>query len=235
MPRPLHRRKKSWANLLLVIPAIAIAGCISFGLLWLIQQFQSLRCPSGTFLSGSDRFASIIQLIPAMIASIPPGCIVANWLAHVGKSARNFFDRAAATYSEPGYYKSQRQLLVGTVVVFACAMPLSFGAAFSQFCLAQEGVSYQPWPWSGLRHYFWNDVSAIETNCARGSKGGWDTSFVMILRDGARFDIMEWPKHFGAAYPTLSRALHSVPFLFDSSGVRFGCNVPYVNLLVERP
>jgi hypothetical protein len=42
-----HRRKR-WINLLLVIPSFAVMAGLSLGAVWLIQQLQSLRCPSGT-------------------------------------------------------------------------------------------------------------------------------------------------------------------------------------------
>jgi hypothetical protein len=235
MPRLLGRRKKSLANLVLVIPAFVMMGCISFGLFWLTHEFQAFRCPSGTFLVGSGRIASILQIIPVLLTSMAPGFIIANWLAHVIRSARNFFDRDAELHGEPGYYKSQRGLLVASAVVLAIAMPISIGASISQFCLAPNGINYQPWLWSGLRHYNWNDVNGIETNCVRGSKGTWNASFILILRGGLRIDIMETPKRLGLAYPALSSALHPLQFSFDSSGVGFGCNMPYAYLLFQRP
>lgn len=235
LPRLLGRRKKSLANLLLVIPAFVIMGCISSGLFWLTQEFQALRCPSGTFLVGSGRIASILQIIPVLIASVIPGLIIVNWLAHIIKPVRNFFDRDAELHREAGYYRSQRSLLVGSAAVLAIAMPITIGASISQFCLASDGVSYQPWLWSGWRQYNWSDVHGIETSCVRGSRGAWDASFILILRGGTRLDIMEAPKRLGLAYPALSQALHPIQFSFDSSGVKHGCNVPYADLLIQRP
>jgi hypothetical protein len=86
-----------------------------------------------------------------------------------------------------------------------------------------------------MRHYSWGDVVAIKTSCTPGSRGGWNDSFVFIMRDGVSFDIMAWPRTVMRVYPEIVRALEGVEFVFNSEGVSARCAVPYVDLLVRRP
>ena len=71
--------------------------------------------------------------------------------------------------------------------------------------------------------------------CTRGRRGGWNSSFFLITRDGASFDSMDWPRSAVRAYPEIVRALEGVDFAFDAERVNPGCDVPYINLLVRRP
>ena len=93
-PRPT-RQRKSLANLLLVAPAFGIMGMLSVGAVWLVQQVQSLRCPSATFLHGSGQVAMIVQVVPIILASMGFGLFAVNWLAHLIVPLRRFFDRDA--------------------------------------------------------------------------------------------------------------------------------------------
>src|ERR1700686_2532476 len=65
-PTPAVRRRKSLANLLLGMPAVAILAGVSAGAVWMIQQLQLLRCPTGTFLSASGQGATTVQFIPCL-------------------------------------------------------------------------------------------------------------------------------------------------------------------------
>ena len=41
-------------------------------------------------------------------------------------------------------------------------LPIGIAASFSQYCLSEREIPYQPWP--GLQQYSWQDVAAIETS-----------------------------------------------------------------------
>jgi hypothetical protein len=228
-----HRRKR-WINLLLVIPGIALMTGLSLGAMWLIGQLQSLRCPSGTFLAGSGQAATVFQIVPIMIASIGFGFVGANGFAHSIPPLRRFSDRDAQRHGEAGYRRSQRQLMKVSLAVLAIALPIVAAAALSQYCLLAQGIQYQPWPWTGLRPYSWGDVATIETTCTRG-RSSWHASFFLVMRDGAKFDIMTWPSSTVRVYPEIASALKGVDFTFDAQGVRRGCDLPYRDLLLVRP
>jgi hypothetical protein len=140
-----HRRKR-WINLLLVIPSFAVMAGLSLGAVWLIQQLQSLRCPSGTFLAASGQGATVFQILPIMVASIGFGFLGVNGFAHSMPPLRKFFDRDAPRHGEPGYRRSQRQLLTVSLAVLAIVLPIVAAAALSQYCLLAQGIRYQPWP-----------------------------------------------------------------------------------------
>ena len=228
------RRTKSARNLLLIVSAFAIMAVISIAAGWLIQQLQSLRCPSGTFLVGSGGVASICQIIPIYIASIGFGFLIVNWLSQLMPPVREFFDRDALRHGVPGYQKAQQGLLRFSVIISAIALPMIVAASLSQYCMLSGAIFYQPWPWTGLKHYAWHDVTKIETRC-HFSKGKWNGSFFLIMNDGSNFDIMAWPGASVRAYPEIVSALKNVNFSFDSTNVRPDCEVWYVDLLTRRP
>lgn len=234
-PRTLVRRRKSLWNLLLIVPALAFTGGIWAGLVRLIQQLQSARCPSGTFLFASSQIATIFQVVPIFFASMAFCFLAANWLTHLIGPVGNFFDRDAERHGEPDYRTTQRGVLIFSAAVLAIVLPISIAASLCQYCLLGDEILYQPWPWTGLRHYLWRDVAAIETACRPSRTGSWNVSFFLIMRDGTRIDIMARPRALVHAYPEIVRALQDVDFSFDPRGVRPGCHVPYIELLTRRP
>jgi len=234
-PQRATPRKKSPANLLLLMPGIAVMGGLSIGALWLVEQLQFLRCPAGTFLAGSGRLASLFQAIPIFMASIGFGFLIVNWLTYAVRPVRRFFDREAKRYGEPGYHASQRGLLKFSAAVLAAMLPIILTASLSQFCLADDAILYQREPWSGLKRYAWGDVSRIETSCTHGSRGGQDSTYILVMRDGAQISLMEWPRGFARAYPQMRRALAGGAFSFDQSAVRPYCSSPFADLLRTRP
>jgi hypothetical protein len=175
-------------------------GAISVGVVWLLQQLQSARCPEGTFLFGSGQVATALQTIPIFVGSIGIGFFAVNWIAHSIPPVRDFFDRDARRRNERGYAASQRGLLKFSMVTLALAWAIGAGASLSQYCLAGEQVLYQRWPWTGLPSYSWQEIAAIETSCSR-SRSSWTGHFFLILRDGSRFDLMAWPRAPVRAYP----------------------------------
>jgi hypothetical protein len=213
--RPAARRRRTLANLPLMAASLAIAGGLTAAVLWLVQRLQGARCPAGTFLYGSGGIATVVQYVAIILAALAWGVLAANFLAR-----------------EAG---PQRELLGFCVLLSAAALPAAGAAALCQYCLFADGISDQPYPWTGLGRYRWQDVAAIETSCARGRRGGWSGSFVLVLGDGARFDIMAWPRAATRAYPDLVAALAHGNFTFDRSGVRAGCDVPYREMLTRRP
>ena len=232
--RPPGRRRKSGRNLLLLVPAFALMGAISVGLVSLLQQWQSARCPAGTFLFGSGQVATALQAVPIFLGSIGISFFAVNRIAHSIPPVRDFFDRDARRQGEPGYAASQRGLLRFSLATLALAWAIGAAASLSQYCLSGDQVLYQRWPWSGLQQHSWHDIAGIETSCAR-SKNSWNGHFFLVMRDGSRFDLMAWPRALVRVYPEIRAALKDVDFSFDSRGVQPGCDVPYLALLTRQP
>lgn len=228
-------RRKSLANLLLVAPAFATMAGLSISAIWLIQQWQSLRCPAGTFLVGSGQGATAFQIIPILFASMGLGFLSVNWVVHLIPPLRDFFDRNARRHGESSYRRAQRALAKLSVIMLSIMLPISIAASFSQYCLAEREILYQAWPWTGLHQYSWQDVAAIETSCTRGTKGGWNPSLFLVTRDGASFDIMAWTGAAIRAYPDMARALASIDFAFSAKNVSPNCPRAYADLLTRRP
>lgn len=228
------RGRKDPRNLLLLLPAFAMIGAIWAGSDWALHELQLARCPAGTFLASSSRVAGLFAFLPPFMPAIALGLLATNWFAHAIPPLRRFFETGALRGGQPAYGASQRMLAKLCAVLFAVALPVSLGGTFSQFCLADEAILYQPRPWSALNRYEWRDVTSVSTACYP-SRSGWTASYVLALNDGNAFDIMGWEPATVRAYPDLSRALHGLPFSFDASGVERGCGVLFKGMLTHRP
>jgi hypothetical protein len=126
-----------------------------------------------------------------------------------------------------------------SLIVLSIMLPMSVAASLTQYCLLQQEILYQSWPWTGLQQYSWRDVATIETTCSRGGRGGWKGFFDVVMRDGARLEIPVPPfwsvgsPPFVRVYPEIARALDGVDFTFNSKNVSPGC--PYASGLLRRP
>jgi hypothetical protein len=197
--------------------------------LWLTWHLQLLRCPATPFLYGSGQTAMIFVILPLIFASMGFGFLMIALTARLVPQLRFFFG------GERGYRKSQHSYLRLFAGMFCVLLLLGMAASLSQFCLLDAAIYYKRLPWSGMQHYDWSDVTAVETACTRGRRGGWNGSFSLVLKDGNRFDILAWPRAFIASYPRITRALAGVEFSFDASGTPRNCGAYYADLLWRRP
>jgi hypothetical protein len=234
---------KRLSNLLYFAAVIAVMAAISFAAIWLIEQLQSLRCPAGTFLVGAGDLAIMLQKIPIVFASFGFGILTVEWLVHSTQRLQRF-QRDLMRFSmredyELRYRTFQGDLLRFSLIVLSIMLPISVVASLWQYCLLQQEILYQPWPWTGLQQYSWSDVATIETTCSRGGRGGWKGFFDVVMRDGARLEIPVPPfwsvgsPPFVRVYPEIARALDGVDFTFNSKNVSPGC--PYASGLLRRP
>jgi hypothetical protein len=212
-------------------PAFIIMALLTAGAVWIIRQLQSARCPSETFLDGAGQAGMVLQAVPIFLASIGCAFFAVNWLVHAMPLLREF----SGQHGERAYRRLQRQVAKFSLVMAAIMLPIVAAASLTQYCLTPSAILYQPWPWSGLRHYSWQDVKEVETICTRGRRGGWEGSFFLVMRDGADFDLMAWPRSTVRAYPAIAHALNGVDFRFDATRVDPQCGVPFMGLLIQRP
>jgi hypothetical protein len=207
---------------------------ITIAVVWLLQQWQSSRCPAGTFLVGPAQGGMVVQVAPILFASIGFGLIFMFWFAHTIPPLRGSFGRAADGDHESVYRRSQHALVRLSLPVALIALPISVVGSLPQYCLLESGFLYQSWPWNAPRSYSWSDVAEVATAC-HYRKNGWYPSFVVITRDGESFDLMDWLPSFMRAYPEIARALHGVEFKFNSTHVNRDCVDFDGGLLLRRP
>jgi hypothetical protein len=219
-------------------------AAICFAAAWLIEQLQSLRCPGGTFLLGSEDGARMLQRFPILFASFFLGIPTVEWFVHsiqgLHRFRRDLMRLAVRGDYELRYRAFQRDNMKASLVVLSIMLPISAAASLSQYCLSQQQILYQPWPWTGLQSYSWSEVAKIETNCwttkARKPGKGY---FDVVMRDGESLEIALPPfASFGPpplvrAYPEISLALDGVAFAFNSKDVSPEC--VYANVLLQRP
>jgi hypothetical protein len=234
--RPAPGRKRT-LNVLFAVLGLTLAGLAWIAMAWLMQRFQATRCPDDTFLWASSQIATALQFVPLFFPSLAMSFLAANWVVASIPGAPQFFDRFAAGKTDANYGRAQRPLIKFCLMLSALALPVSVGAGLCQFCLQPDAIVYQPDPWTGFRHYVWQDVAAVTTTCHYhgGRSAGWNRQFILTMRDGAAMDVMTWPAAAQRAYPALARALHGQAFSFDSSGVERGCPRRYLSMLTQRP
>jgi hypothetical protein len=241
----LSRYAERLSDLVHFAAVIAVMAAICFAAVWLIEQLQSLRCPAGTFLLGSGDLARMLQRFPILVASFFLGILTVEWFVYLTQRLHRF-RRELMQLSMPGanyelrYRTFQRDLVRVELIVLSIMLPISVAASLSQYCLSQQEILYQPWPWTGLQPYSWSDVAKIETSCSRrGAKGGGKGYLDVVMRDGARLEIAVPPLwSMGSpplvrAYPEIGRALDGVGFTFNSEDVSPEC--PYASVLLRRP
>jgi hypothetical protein len=241
----LSRYAERLSDLVPVAAVFAVMAAICFAAASLIEQLQWLRCPAGTFLVGSEDGARMLQRLPLLLASFFLGFPTVEWFVHLTQRLHRF-GRELMQLSMPGadyelrYRTFQRDNMKVSLVVLSIMLPISVTASLSQYCLSQQEILYQPWPWTGLQRYSWSDIAKIETRCPYGGRShGWKGSFDITMRDGAHLEIgvppfasLESPPFVGA-HPEISHALDGVAFTFDSEKVSPECH--YASVLLRRP
>jgi hypothetical protein len=240
----LARYAERLSDLVYFAAVLTVMAAICFAAASLIEQLQSLRCPAGTFLVGSEDLARMLQRLPILAASFFLGILTAEWFVHSTQRLHGFkrelmrLSMRGADY-ELRYQTFQRDLMRVELIVLSIMLPISVAASLSQYCLLQREILYQPWPWTGLQPYSWSDVAKIETICSQGGRGGWKGFVDVVMRDGARLEIAVPPlwsvgsPPLVRAYPEIARALDGVGVTFNSEGVSPGC--PYASVLLGRP
>ncbi len=75
----LSRYAQRLTDLVHVAAVFAVMAAICFAAAWVIEQLQSLRCPAGTFLVGSEDGTRMLQRLPILVASFFLGILTVEW------------------------------------------------------------------------------------------------------------------------------------------------------------
>jgi hypothetical protein len=78
----LARYAERLSDLVYFAAVLTVMAAICFAAASLIEQLQSLRCPAGTFLIGSEDLARMLQRLPILAASFFLGILTAEWFVH---------------------------------------------------------------------------------------------------------------------------------------------------------
>ena len=105
-------------------------------------RLQAGRCPADTFLCASGQIATAVQIVPLFLPALGVGFLIATWLA---ASLPTGLLRLPQT-GRPGGSRvgDQAQMLKLSLILLALALPISFAATFSQFCLGARAIAYRP-------------------------------------------------------------------------------------------
>ena len=182
------------------------------------------------FLAFGPEFLALLA-----VQALGVGFLIATWL---DASLPAGLIRSRETGRPSGRrVGDQAQMLKLSLILLALAVPISLAASLSQFCLGARAIAYQATPWSGFRTYEWEDVASVTATCRyrRGRYPGWTKQLIVVMRDGAAFDLMSWPAATVRAYPAIAEALRGHDFSFDAKGVAPGCPEPYFSMLTRRP
>ncbi len=212
-------------NWFLGVPTIGGAVAMTAIAWLLIRQLQALRCPAGTFLFGVGELASWIELI-----SLCAGFAFTSWTLVVWSIGKFQFMRDFAERTDPVETDHSRMSLTFPALVYL-GIPVITGiaaataASLHQFCLADSAIFNQHRPWTAMRHYTWEEVGGIVTNCEL-QRSSWHGSLFLVMRDGVHIDLLADPNAFARVRPRIARALQHVSYALDSTAVAKDCDVP---------
>jgi hypothetical protein len=208
------------------------------GAMLLNQRLLLANCPSGTFIAGvarSDQNREMVALVAGVfvISNLIWATLVRLWGKEErsrsnGNGGRFWFKLKIET-------KNQKMLFIGGPLMLAAV--LFFGPiilSHPRFCLTHEGIFIHVPLSDDLQRYAWNSVVRIDTDCERGARGSWNTSFVATMRDGTDFDLMTAGRQAPVAYPQIASRLRDVNFVFSYHGVE-DCGAPLRDVVLHRP
>jgi len=129
--RRSQRRKSPW-NLLLPLFALPLWLGFTFLLVSIAVLARNLIHPghSGPPLSHTSGLATLLMLLPSLLASIFPAFIVTNFLVYLIPPARRAMDSEDRAFPGTDYTSSQRALIrLGSVAVSGAMIFALIGAA----------------------------------------------------------------------------------------------------------
>ncbi len=206
---------RSALNLLLLPAALAGMGGSAWALALSILHFRQAGMPSDAFLYGGTRYGLIFLALGVLIASIGPGLLLANLVGLVISPLRRALDREAAAGRSERFGRASRDLLVASCAIMAVAYPIALLGGVNGFALSKEGIFYRAPLSVAVKHYRWDQVKQIVTQCYYAR--GYTTTFELHLDDGASFDLTQsslWDFRF--AYPDIVRMLRGVRYSFHN-------------------
>ena len=221
------------------IPVILLAGVLAIlatvGILELAFDLERAHCPASTFLAGRSNIAAAIQMLTVFAVSMSPAMMIAKYLAHIPKRAREYLERNALKHGEPDYATSQRLLLKMTIFGTLIAIPILVMAAYPRYCLTPDEVIYEPSPLERSYHFTWNDLEGIKTSCRKGFHGRWSRDYALVFNGNIGFSIFGWTYGFREAYPALAKALQGHEFWFNDNAVERSCDLQGFSFLTQSP
>ncbi len=218
------RRKSSW-NLLMFL--FAIAG-IALSWIFLVRLLLLLRTsffPENAFLMGGTRVGNILMYVAPLFPSIAAGFLFANNCIWQIPPARRALEEEARSISGADFKSSNKILAKGLLVCSFIALPVAILGSTSCFYLTESTIAYRATLLHGAQRYPWSELGTVETACWR-TKDLWEYSYTLVMKDGTKVELTQFPKDFVPAYPILGRMLARQSYDFDSHGVNPRCE-PY--------
>lgn len=209
------RRKSKW-NLLLIPFAIAGVALSWYALVEPLLSFRSRFFPIDAFLMNGTRLGNIGLYVASFFPSMCVGILVANFAVWIIPPARRALNEEAQGNAGTDFKSSNLAVAKLLVLTSILMLPIAALGATSYFYLTSRGVTYRRSLLSEERHYKWSDLSAVEAACS-GSRNSRALSYALLMKDGARIEILESGRDFLKAYPTLSSVLdgRSYSFRYD--------------------
>ncbi len=209
-----------------------------FGIVWLNQQVLMARCPSGTFITGlsnrdeeREKLAFVAAFTVVMFFSW--AILVRLWGNREKSNTRGHEGRfLIALKIDSGNKKLA--FIGGPLAVVALSLAIPLSTFFPKYCLTDEAIFARPPSDDGMKRYDWNSIWRIDTACAPGARGSWQTYFTVTMRDGVNFNLMTAGRQVPAVYPRIVRALQGINFVYNYYGVE-NCGAPLRDVVINRP
>lgn len=226
--KPQPRWGQNYQRFPEAILMVALGLPLIIGGVDLAEWLEEAQCSWDSFLTGTLHPNMQIALI--MFAAVAWYAIIRHLLLHKFAFLRRWLK--VELTCDRHWHEQWGGFAIGGLVVSLVGFYL---VASSQYCLTLYVIKHRPIFANALITHQWRDVSKIEVECHRGSKGRTAWTYDLVMRDGTRLDISDSNEGMYWAYPYLQQVLAKVEYSFDTSRIRPDCPMSPDDPARQRP
>jgi hypothetical protein len=186
---------------------------------------ERLGCPSDAFIHGSASGMFRSLLISAALF------YPARILLYFASRNRLLRRRLEADFRN---FDARKAALRGAIVI-AVAGSIATLSTTDKLCASANLITRRHHLWDAPVSHRWGDVVAVEASCRRGSRGAWNTVYLLVFRDGDAVDLSDHAGPLDAQQSAIFAALRGHDFAFDAHRVDPDCIAPFRDMATRHP
>ena len=215
------QRRAFW----ILLFVLAIPGTVGVGGVFIINAMQSGHCPPGSLYWGGTELQGRTLGYPWVLP-------VFAWIgcrAGIGKAIRQ--GRQIAGF-DPTVLRPLTNWALAVALGFAAAF--SINAAFSQFCVLPNGITFRSSLSSEVKSYSWSDVREVIAGCSASTRMD-DYEYVLVMQDGRRIDLAYARVPLSEIVQSTNTVFRNPGLAYDTAAVERRCFGSYREILLTRP
>ncbi len=185
MNEPLAQAKVRWTPWSFVVIPVGFVfiAATALSINYLNDELFSLLAPNKDSFCGPTRISGLVLVVDNILLSIPIGLLLANLFVWLIPPVRRGLNAAESRVGRT-FVRSNLELLKALLLVFLFLSPVHAFAIASKVCISGSQVSYQKHGFAEMSTYARSDMIAIQKICSRGSRGGLEVLFYVVMKDG---------------------------------------------------